>query len=216
MSHQGAEAALDHLIVAAPTLAAGVEYVAALTGVTPLAGGKHVTMGTHNALLRLGDRVYLEVVAIDPDGAKPARPRWWDLDDAALRTELAARPRLVAWAARTDDIEGALASCPIALGRALRFARGDYLWRLTIPDDGKRPAGGVLPALIQWDVPTHPADTLPDSGVALAGLAASHPDPDAIRGALAALGLAAALPVTRAPQARFTAALTTPRGPVSL
>src|SRR5215813_8557610 len=109
---------LDHLAVAAPTLAAGVEFIARLTGVEPRAGGKHVTMGTHNALLRLGDRAYLEVIAIDPDGAKPAHPRWFDLDDPELQAALAERPRLVAWAARTDDIEGALASCPIALGRA--------------------------------------------------------------------------------------------------
>ena len=33
----------------------------------PRRGGKHVAMGTHNSLLRLGDGVYLEVIAIDPD-----------------------------------------------------------------------------------------------------------------------------------------------------
>ena len=64
---------LDHLIVGAATLADGIEYVAGITGVTPHPGGKHVAMGTHNALLRLGERVFLEVIAIDPDGAKPAR-----------------------------------------------------------------------------------------------------------------------------------------------
>ena len=210
------KAALDHLIVAAVNLAAGVDYIARLTGVAPRPGGKHVTMGTHNALVRLGLGVYLEVVAIDPEGDKPAQARWWDLDDPTLQAELAERPRLVGWAARTDDIDGALARSPIALGPARPFARGDFRWRLTVPDDGRRPGGGVLPALIQWDVATHPADVLPDDGVAFVGLAATHPDSDAIRGALAALGLADLLPVTRAPQARLTAALRTPRGVVSL
>jgi hypothetical protein len=216
MSDQGAHAALDHLIVAAARLADGIDYVARLTGVTPRPGGKHVTMGTHNALLRLGDRIYLEVLAIDPDAAKPARPRWFDLDDAGLQAQLSERPRLIAWAVRTDDIDGAIAFCPVALGRAHPFTRGDYRWRLTIPDDGKRPGEGLLPALIQWDVAAHPADALPDSGVALGGLAGAHPDPDAIGGALAALGLTGVLALTGDRRARLTATLATPRGPVSL
>src|SRR5204862_4940114 len=61
------ETTLDHLIVGAATLAEGIEYVAGITGVTPVPGGKHAAMGTHNALLRLGDLVFLEVIAIDPD-----------------------------------------------------------------------------------------------------------------------------------------------------
>jgi len=208
--------ALDHVIVAAAGLGDGIDYITRVTGVTPRPGGKHVTMGTHNALLRLGDRVYLEVIAIDPDGVKPPRPRWFDLDDAALRAELSVGPRLIAWAVRTDDIDSAVTRSPIALGAVLPFTRGDYRWRLTIPDDGRRPGDGVLPALIQWDVAAHPADNLPDAGVALAGLAATHPDPDAIRGALTALGLDGLLSLTRDRRARLTAMLTTPRGPVSL
>ena len=208
--------ALDHLIVAASSLADGVDYLARLTGVAPRPGGKHVAMGTHNALLRLGDRIYLEVLAVDPDGVKPARPRWFDLDDPTLQAELRECPRLIAWAARTDDIDGAVARCPVPLGPVHPFERGEYRWRITIPDDGKRPANGLAPTLIQWDVAAHPADALPESGVALAAMAGTHPDPDAIRGALVTLGLAAALPLTRARQARLTVKLTSPRGIVSL
>jgi hypothetical protein len=209
-------AALDHLIVAASTLAGGIDYVAKLTGVAPRPGGKHALMGTHNALMNLGDRVYLEVMAIDPDGVKPARRRWFDLDDAGIRAELAATPRLVAWVARTADIDGDVRRCPIALGRVHPIARAEYRWRMTIPDDGKRPADGIAPALIQWDVAAHPTDALPESGVSLTALAASHPDPDAIRRALAALDLAAVLSLARDPYPRLVATLATPRGPVSL
>ena len=208
--------ALDHLIVAAAELADGIDYIARVTGVTPRPGGKHVAMGTHNALLRLGDRIYLEVLAIDPDGVKPARPRWFDLDDPTLQAELRERPRLIAWAARTDDIDGAVARCPIALGRVCPFERGEYRWRITISDDGKRPGSGLAPTLIQWDVAAHPADALPDSGVAVAAMAGAHPEPDAIRSALLTLGLAAVLPLTKARQAGLTVKLTSPRGIVSL
>ena len=80
-------ATLDHLVVAATTLADGIDFVAERTGAIPQPGGKHVAMGTHNALLRLGERVYLEIIAIDPEGTKPLRPRWFDLDDIALQSD---------------------------------------------------------------------------------------------------------------------------------
>ena len=209
-------AQFDHLVLAAATLADGVEYVAAVTGATPQPGGKHVAMGTHNALLRLGERAFLEVIAIDPDGIKPPRPRWFDLDDIALQLELTERPQLVAWVARTSDIEHCATACPIPLGTITPMERGDYRWRITIPDDGKRPARGIVPTVIQWDVPMHPADRLPASNVAIAQIAAAHADPAPVRAALAALGLADAVQVTYDRTARLAAMLRTPRGIVTL
>jgi len=216
MSHRGIHTALDHLIVAAATLADGIDHVARATGVAPRHSGKHVKMGTHNALLRLGERAFLEVIAIDPEGARPARPRWFDLDNKALQAELTERPRLIHWVARTTDIERAAARCPVPLGAVHPMERGDYRWRITIPDDGKPPGKGIVPTLIQWDVAEHPADSLPESGVSLAGFAGAHPEPDAVRAALAALGLAGVLPITYDPYARLAAMLRTPRGTVAL
>jgi len=209
-------AQLDHLVVAATTLADGIEYIAELTGVAAQPGGKHVAMGTHNALLRLGERVYLEIIAIDPDGIKPPRPRWLDLDDIALQSELTERPQLVHWVARTTDIERAAASCSVPLGTITPAERGDYRWRITIPDDGKRPGNGIIPTLIQWDVPMHPADRLPSSNVSIAQIAATHSDPACVRAALAALGLAGIVRVTYDRETRLAAMLQTPRGLVTL
>ena len=209
-------AALDHLVVAGVTLAQAIEYVADLTGVVPRPGGQHVAMGTHNALVRLGERVYLELIAIDPGLPRPPRPRWFDLDDAALQSALGDQPRLIHWVARTDDIEHAAASAGEDRGRVHPMSRGDYRWRITIPDDGGRPGGGVLPTLIQWDVARHPTDGLPDAGVSLVELAASHPAPGTIRRALAALGLSDALRVTYGAVPRLAAMLRTQRGIVTL
>ena len=209
-------AALDHLVVAATTLADGIDYIAEITGVAPQPGGKHVAMGTHNALVRLAERVFLEIIAIDPVGTQPARPRWFDLDNIAVQAELTERPRLIHWVARTNDIERAVSHCPIPLGEVHPMARGDYRWRITIPDDGTLPGKGVVPTLIQWDVPQHPADSLPSSNVSIAGLAAAHPDPAAIRAALTALGLEGVLPTTYDRDARLAVMLRTPRGIVTL
>ena len=209
-------AALDHLVVAAATLADGIEYFADITGVAPRPGGKHVAMGTHNALVRLSERTYLEIIAIDPEASTPARARWFGLDNIALQAELTERPRLIHWVARTPDIESAVSRCPVVLGAVHPMSRGDYRWRITIPDDGTLPCKGIVPTLIQWDVPRHPAEALPASNVSIAGLAAAHPEPALIRSALAALGLDHAVPTTYDRDARLAAMLRTPRGIVTL
>jgi len=210
------EATLDHLVVAAATLADGIEYFAEIAGVTAQPGGKHIAMGTHNALVRLSERTFLEIIAIDPEGTKPSRPRWFDLDNIALQAELTERPRLIHWVARTTGIERAAAACPIPLGEVHPIARGDYRWRITIPDDGTLPAKGLVPTLIEWDVSHHPAESLPKSNVSIASMAASHPEPALIRAALASLGPDLDLPVTYDRDARLAAMLRTPRGIVTL
>ena len=209
-------ATIDHLVIAAGTLADGIEYIAEIAGVVAQPGGKHVAMGTHNALVRLAEQVYLEIIAIDPAGTKPSRPRWFNLDNITLQADLTERPRLIHWVARTTDIERAVMQCPVPLGVVHPMARGDYRWRITIPDDGSLPGKGVVPTLIQWDVPLHPASTLPKSNVSIAGLAAAHPDPAEIRGALAVLGLDGILPTTYDREPRLAAMLRTPRGIVTL
>jgi hypothetical protein len=207
---------LDHLVIAATTLADGIDHVATIMGVTPVPGGKHATMGTHNALLRLGGETYLEIIAIDPDAPKPPWPRWFGLDDIALQAELTERPRLVGWVARTNDIEAATAASPLPLGTVQPMQRGDYRWRITIPDDGARPGKGLVPMLIQWDVPTHPAERLPKSKVTLAQLAGTHPEPAPLRAALAALGLEGTIAISYDRELRIAAMLRTPRGIVTL
>jgi len=206
----------DHLVVAAQTLAEGINFVAVRLGALPQAGGKHVAMGTHNALLRLGPREYIEVIAIDPDAAAPPRPRWFALDDPRMRASLAEGPRLVQWAVRTDDLDSAHARAKIDPGTVHPMTRGDFRWRITIPDTGQLPGGGLVPTMIEWAGSAHPADTLPDVGLRLAALAGEHPDPAPIRATVAALGLSERLKVTYGQYPRLAAMLRSPRGLVTL
>jgi hypothetical protein len=211
-----ARATLDHLVVAADALENGEDYLESVLGVRPQRGGKHVAMGTHNSLLKLGERCYLELIAIDPDARAPARPRWFDLDRPSMRALLAQRPRLIHWVARTEDIEAARTASPTDPGSVHAMSRGDYRWRITIPDDGGRPGAGVLPTLIQWKDARHPADDMPDAGVHIVALAAAHPEPGSMRAALAALGLGETLKVTFDAAPRLAAMLSTRRGTVTL
>ncbi len=213
---RSAHATLDHLVFAADTLGNGEDFLESVLGVRPLRGGKHASMGTHNSLLKLGERCFLEVIAIDPDAAAPARPRWFDLDRPAMRALLAQQPRLIHWVARTDDIETARRASPIDPGPMHTVSRGSFRWRITIPDDGSRPGAGVLPTLIQWEDARHPADDMPDAGVRIAALAAAHPEPASMRAVLGALGLSETLKVTFDAAARLAAMLSTRRGTVTL
>ena len=202
--------------MAAATLAAGCNFVEERLGVRPRPGGKHPGMGTHNALLRVGARLYLEVIAVDPDGAKPLRPRWFDLDDPRMQAELAEGPRLVHWVARSSDITHDAARSPIDLGRIVHASRGDLSWRITVPDDGHLPGRGLVPTLIEWSGARHPADGLPEAGLQLIALGGEHPEPAPVRAALAALLLSETLKVTYGRSPRLAAMLRTPRGMVTL
>lgn len=168
---------LDHIAISAQTLQEGVDWVEASLGVKMAGGGQHPLMGTHNRLLGLGD-IYLEVIAIDPAGIPPARPRWFDLD------RFTGAPRLTTLIARTDNLEASLAKSPPGTGIPTAFSRGDYRWRMALPEDGILPFDSAFPALIQWQTALHPTQSLPDSGLRLKMLTITHPEAEALRAAV--------------------------------
>jgi hypothetical protein len=169
---------IDHVVVAARTLDEGARWVEERLGVAPVAGGKHALMGTHNRLLKLGPRVYLEVIAVDPDAPPPARPRWFALDDPAMVEALEQGPALIHWVERTDSIESDLRRVPDAI-EILSAARGPYRWRIGVPADGHLPCAGRVATLIEWQGDAHPAEALPESGCRLVALEANEGTPRA-------------------------------------
>ncbi len=205
----------DHLVVAALSLEQGCDWVEQRLGARPQPGGRHVAMGTHNALLSIGPRLYLEVIAVDPEGTRPARPRWFDLDEPRMKAALAEGPQLIHWVVRTTAIDIAVARIP-ELGAVTPMARGDFSWRITLPVDGQRPGRGLVPTLIQWPDARHPTDRLPDVGLRPAVLAGEHPEPAQVRAQLATLGLSDTLKVTYAKSPRLAAMIRTPRGMATL
>jgi hypothetical protein len=141
-------------------------------------------MGTHNALVRLGDAVYLEVIAANPEASPPSRPRWFDLDHVASFAE----PRLATWVARTNDIRTASQRSPVPLGPIEAMTRDSLAWLITISPNGHLPLDGAAPSLIQWSTPGHPAAALPDSGCSLEGLEVRHPQLDLLEAVLREIG----------------------------
>ena len=205
----------DHLVVVTPELRLGCDWVEERLGARPRPGGKHVAMGTHNALLSLGTRFYLEVIAVDPEGITPRRPRWFDLDEPRMRAAMAEGPHLAHWVARTTDIDAAAARVP-DLGTPMPMSRGDLTWRITVPEDGHRPGRGLVPTLIQWPDARHPTDNMADSGCRLVAIAGEHPEPASVRAELATLGLSDTMKVTYGKSPRIAAMIRTSRGVATL
>lgn len=166
---------LDHIAIAALDLAEGVDWARNRLGIDIPPGGHHPLMGTHNHLLRLGDGLFLEVIAPDPAAFPPARARWFGLDQPAARAALARSPRLWTWVARCPDLETALRDVEGAAGPAVRVSRGELSWRIGVPDDGSMPFEGAFPTLIEWPDGPHPASRMPDLGCSLRRLTVQHP-----------------------------------------
>jgi Glyoxalase-like domain len=173
-------AMVDHLVVAADSLEQGAAWCEQLLGVAPGAGGKHVSMGTHNRLLAIGNAAfpmaYLEIIARDPEATPPGRPRWFGLDDTALQSRLRQCPRLLHIVARSTRLDATLAALReqgLDAGQAVAAERaspqGLYRWRIAGRADGQLLCGGALPTLIEWQG-MHPSEHLPASGVALHSL----------------------------------------------
>lgn len=181
--------AIDHLVVTAPSLAVGVDYVERTLQCKMQPGGQHSRMGTHNALLRIGDQCYLEVIAVDPNAVPPQRPRWFQLDTLSCDSQ----PRLAGWVMRTNEIYNVIQLKQLQTGFIEEMSRGTLEWQITIPADGRFVCDGIVPSVIQWKGETHPASRLPDSGISLMQLEAQHPHASNISDWLASAGFEGSL-----------------------
>jgi len=200
----GAE--LDHIVVAAETLEAGLDHVESCLGIRVPAGGTHPVMATHNRLIRLGVAEFLEIIAPDPAAGPPSRPRWFGLDRPP------APPRLLHWVVRVPEMALALPVLPPESGPAIEATRGDLRWQLTVPEDGSLPFGGVLPSVIQWPPGDLPPLQMPGGGLTLRRLILHHPGAVGIAPHLAALIDDPRVELREGPLVRMEARIATPDG----
>jgi hypothetical protein len=203
-------ASFDHMLLGCGDLDQGIDFVERRLGVRAAIGGVHPGRGSRNALLSLGERRYLEIIAPDP-----AQPR---SSDVRLLYKIES-PRLIGWAAHVDDMDEVvrrLTAANIAFeppkpGSRKRPSGQLLRWKaLSLRDD----QGGLLPFFIEWDKDSpHPSTDAPGGG-RLEHFEIGAPKPDALRSVLSKLQLDVA--VSSASPAALHAKASGPKGTLSL
>jgi glyoxalase-like protein len=149
---------LDHFILGCNDLDRGIAFVEQYTRVRAAFGGVHPGRGTRNALLSLGPRRYLEIMAPDPtQNVEPQIPRIRAFKE----------PRIVGWAAHVDDIEKVaghlreqlLGFEPVREGSRERPDGKVLHWKSLTLTNGRN---GLLPFFIEWSKDSvHPSTDAP-------------------------------------------------------
>jgi hypothetical protein len=180
---------LDHILLGAADLDHGIAWMQERSGVHAIFGGVHPGRGTRNALLSLGPRRYLEIIAPDPQQASATSGNAMTNHLRALR-----EPRLIGWAAHTDDLAGLMqkaAAAGIAIedprnGSRIRPDGKTLRWRSFAL---KKDFDGVLPFFIEWDRSSiHPSQDAP-SGCTLEHFFIESPAIQEVRSVAGKLGL---------------------------
>ena len=199
---------LDHILLGCSDLDRGIAFVEEHTGVRAAFGGVHPGRGTQNALLSLGERRYLEIIAPDPAQPDAKNP-------LVTYLEKLSGPRLVNWAAHPGDLaafakklrEAGIAFEGPTPGSRKRADGSVLKWQtLTLKDN----ASWTLPFFIEWSADSlHPSADSP-KGCSLLQFEADTPDPAALAKQTALLGLD--LPIVKAEKPQLRATIAGPKG----
>jgi hypothetical protein len=199
--------------VIAPTLAEGVSHVKNCLDIDVPFGTRHDYMGTHNHRLQLGNSVYLEIVALDPQGTEPERSRWFGLgNQESIRSDWDKGRRFRGWVASTVDISAKIAAHQNVFGEKVSLPSANPTFDFSIPVNGSLPLDGAAPSLIDHrDDPTSMTD-IPDLGARLVSFSLEHPDPAAIELLYRELSIDRPPDLVVGPNIRFQAQIETPTG----
>jgi hypothetical protein len=206
---------LDHIIWACDDLERGTRRFEALTGVSPRYGGVHASGSTHNALVGLGPRCYLEILA--PTGPQtPTEDAWCRLARGAreprILTYCMRGPRPLSQLAQIAEAAGAHDARVANNGRVTpEGVKLSWQWVAPVFDE----FGLAFPFFIDWLDSPHPAAAALGRGdVRLADFAAGHPQAADLLRTLTELGTP--VDTYTATAIEFRVRLHTPRGIVAL
>ena len=213
---------VDHLVYGAPgPLTSAMEAFQRRTGVCPAIGGTHASLGTHNALVSLGDGAYFEILCRDPD--QPSPPRLW-MGMESVGDGCNDPPVLLTWATdragQMEEVVRGARNHSYDPGDVQAFSRatpdgGTLHWSLAYRHYTREqmgPGRGIVPFLIDWEGSASPAASAP-TGCELIGLRAEAVDPRAVARNLSAIGIDATdLDLREGPADRLIAVLRTPTG----
>lgn len=166
---------LDHIILLIADLETFKSRFEAETGVELTVGGAHPGLGTVNLLASVGEGVYLEFIAPNPELEEP--------QGLGARLVSYEEPHIASFALRTEDMETTVAAAEAAGLSTLGPAAGSretpdgvlLSWSglyLVGHDQGDQ-----VPFYIEWGKTPHPSDTS-TQGLKLLSFHAVHPEPE--------------------------------------
>ena len=207
---------LDHILLGCNDLERGIAFVEEKTGVKAAFGGVHPGRGTQNALLSLGERHYLEIIAPDPKQAGTAGPQ---SSVERLKLRELAEPRLVTWAVHPENVAalaeklkkaGVAAEGPTPGSRKRPDGRVLEWKTLNLADD----AGGLLPFFIEWGAESvHPSVDAP-KGCAIEKFWVENPNAEELTKRFSLIGVD--VQVSKGEKARLRARIAGPKGVMEL
>jgi Glyoxalase-like domain len=200
---------LDHILLGCNDLNRGIAFVEQRTGVRAAFGGVHPGRGTRNALLALGARRYLEIIAPDPQQTSLTQY-------PAIKGMV--EPALIGWAVHPPAIEAVAqhlrdAGIPFkgpADGSRQRPDGRLLRWRSVNLDETR----DALPFFIEWSADSvHPSADAP-KGCRIINFTVLSPNPDDLAKTFRLLDVGAT--VGRGDKPGLRARITAPKGQLEL
>ncbi len=142
---------LDHIVFGSRTLEEGTEFVENILQAKLSDIGYHKDMGTHNRVIRISEKVYLEVVAIDPKRKNLKNRKWFNLDNSNLQSKLKKSPQIIGYVIENNNYNLTKYYDPF-----FEASRDRYKWKFAMPTfnnnilDNEIIEAGIIPSLISW------------------------------------------------------------------
>ncbi len=142
---------LDHIVFGSFTLEEGTEFIENTLQAKLSDIGYHKDMGTHNRVIKISERVYLEVIAVDPKINNLNNRKWFNLDNSTLQSKLKKSPQIIGYVIENNDINITKYYDPF-----FNASRDNYKWQFAMPTlknnilHSEIIEAGVIPSLISW------------------------------------------------------------------
>ena len=142
---------LDHIVFGSRTLEEGTVFIENILQAKLSDIGYHKDMGTHNRVIRISEKVYLEVVAIDPKRKNLKNRKWFNLDNSNLQSKLKKSPQIIGYVIEKNNINLSKYYDPL-----FEASRDKYKWKFAMPTfnnnilDNEIIEAGIIPSLISW------------------------------------------------------------------
>ena len=142
---------LDHIVLGSFTLEEGTEFLENILQAKLSDIGYHKDMGTHNRVIRISEKVYIEVVAIDPKRKNLNNRIWFNLDNSNLQSKLKISPQIIGYVIENNDRNINKYYDPF-----FEASRDSYKWQFAMPTfknnilDSEIIEAGIIPSLISW------------------------------------------------------------------